>query len=164
MNAQTLFDSQSNPNPSNWYIIDDVVMGGRSNGQFEITKEGYAQFFGNVSLENNGGFSSLRYTIPKTEVRPENTIKIRLKGDGSKYQFRVKNQRNQYYSYSNRFETNGEWQTLEFKLEDLYPTFRGRRSDLPNFNHNTIEEITFLIGNKKPQEFELIISAIELVD
>lgn len=164
MNAQVLFDSQSNPDPNNWYIVDDVVMGGRSNGQFEITEEGHARFHGKVSLENNGGFSSVRYTIPETTVSPENTIKIRLKGDGSRYQFRVKNGRNQYYSYTTPFETNGDWQMLEFKLKDLYPTFRGRRLDLPNFNHTTIEEITFLIGNKVPQTFELIVSKIELVN
>lgn len=164
MNAQALFDSQSNPNPDNWYIVDDVVMGGRSSGQFEITADGHAKFSGKVSLENNGGFSLVRYAILETRVHPKNTIRIRLKGDGSNFQFRVKSQRNQYYSYSTRFETSGDWQTLQFQLKDLYPTFRGRRLDLPNFNHNTIDEITFLIGNKFPQDFELTISKIELGD
>lgn len=164
MNAQVLFDSQSNANPSNWYIVDDVVMGGRSKGQFEITEEGHTKFYGKVSLENNGGFSSIRYGIPKTQVKPEQSIKVLLKGDGNRYQFRVKNQRNQYYGYIATFETNGNWQTCEFQLKNLYPTFRGRRLDLPNFSHNSLEEITFLIGNKKSQEFELVISKIDLLD
>jgi len=164
MKAQILFDSNSFPGSKNWYTIDDVVMGGRSNGKFEITSTGYAKFFGKVSLENNGGFSSIRYVIPKTTVRPNKTIRVRLKGDGSNFQFRVKNQRGQYYSYITQFETTGEWQTHEFRLNDLYPTFRGRRLDLPNFNHNSIEEITFLIGNKVAQQFELFISKIELLD
>lgn len=164
MNAQILFDFQSNPNPKNWYIIDDVVMGGRSSGQFGITQEGFAKFFGKVSLENNGGFSSIRYAIPMTRVNPENKIRVQLKGDGSRYQFRIKQKRGEYYSYIARFETTGDWQTLEFQLKNLYPTFRGRRLNLPNFDHNTIEEITFLIGNKVAQKFELTISKIELVD
>ncbi len=164
MSAQTLYDSKSNPDATNWYTIDDVVMGGRSNGQFEIATAGHAKFFGKVSLENNGGFSSVRYVIPETGVRPDQIIRVRLKGDGSDFQFRVKNQRGQYYSYTTRFETNGKWQTLQFKLNDLYPTFRGRRLDLPNFNHDSIEEITFLIGNKVAQQFELLITKIELLD
>ena len=164
MNAQTLFDSQSSPDATKWYTINDVVMGGRSNGQLEITEEGHAKFFGTISLENNGGFSSVRYVIPKTAVQPDQNIRVRLKGDRSNFQFRVKNQKGQYYSYSTRFETSGAWQTLKFRLNDLYPTFRGRRLDLPNFNHDLIEEITFLIGNKVPQEFELLVSKIELSD
>jgi len=35
--------------------------------------------------------------------------------------------------------------------EGLYPSFRGRKLDLPNFSHDYIEEIVFLIGNKKPE-------------
>jgi hypothetical protein len=162
--AQILFDSQSNDNTGNWYIVDDVVMGGQSNGQLQFTEEGYAQFSGTISLENNGGFSSVRCVVPKVKVSPENTVRIQLKGDGSNFQFRVKSQRGQYYSYIQRFETTGEWQTHVFRLNDLYPTFRGRRLDLPNFNHDCIEEITFLIGNKVAQEFELLISKIELLD
>ena len=164
MSAQTLFDSETNPHSKKWYIIDDVVMGGRSNGQFALTAAGHAKFFGNVSLENNGGFSSVRYVIPKTEVHPNQIIRIQLKGDGSTYQFRVKNHRGQYYSYITKFETSGEWQTKEFQLKDLYPTFRGRRLDLPNFNHHTIEEVTFLIVNKVAQQFELFVSKIELLN
>lgn len=49
-------------------------------------------------------------------------------------------------------------------LNDLYPTFRGRRLDQPNYNHDTIQELGFLIGNKKEQDFELIIDKIELIE
>lgn len=164
MKAQTLFDSQSPNNTKNWYIVDDVVMGGRSNGQLEWSKEGYAKFSGTISLENNGGFSSVRCVIPKTNVRPENKISIQLKGDGKRYQFRVKSRREQYYSYITKFETSGEWETLEFPLKDLYPSFRGRRLELPNFSHDNLEELTFLIGNKKAQKFNLLIKKIELID
>jgi len=164
MNSQTLFDSQSNANSKEWYIINDVVMGGRSNGQFECTKKGHAKFFGNVSLENNGGFSSVRYIIPKTAVRPDQTLRILVKGDGSNFQFRIKHKRSDRHSYTIPFKTNGEWQTFEFQLNYLYPTFRGRRLDLANFNHHSMEEITFLIGNKVAQPFELFISKIELLN
>ena len=164
MKAQTLFDASTHANPKNWYIIDDVVMGGRSSGEFGMTKEGYAKFSGTVSLENNGGFSSVRYAMETQKVTPESKVRIHLKGDGSNYQFRVRHQRGSYYSYITKFETTGNWQTLDFKLKDLYPTFRGRRLDLPNFDHQKIEEITFLIGNKVPQKFELTISRIELLD
>ena len=44
----------------------------------------------------------------------------------------------------------------------MYPSFRGRRLDEPNFSHDYIEEIVFLIGNKKNENFELIIDKIAL--
>ncbi len=163
MKAQTLIDFKANPNTENWYVIDDVVMGGRSSGKFAINEEGYGEFSGAVSLENYGGFSSVRCTLKPIQVRPESTIRIRLKGDGSSYQFRVKDERKRNYSYSTRFETTRDWQTLEFRLSDLYPIFRGRRLDLPNFNHTTLEELAFLIGNKKAQEFQLVLDTIELL-
>jgi NADH dehydrogenase [ubiquinone] 1 alpha subcomplex assembly factor 1 len=164
MTAQIIVDFKENPSTINWYVVDDVVMGGRSSGTFDLTDEGYGKFSGEVSLENNGGFSSVRYDMKTIVVKPNSNIRIRLKGDGNPYQFRVKDKRRQYYSYITKFKTSGDWQTLEFKLKDLYPTFRGRELDLPNFNHDTIEELRFLIGNKKPQVFKLLIASIVLVD
>ena len=62
-----LFDFNIKSDISNWKVVDDVVMGGRSNGNFELNKNGYGVFSGNVSLENNGGFSSLRYRFDKKQ-------------------------------------------------------------------------------------------------
>ncbi len=163
MNAQTLVDFKTNPSTQNWYVIDDVVMGGRSSGKFSINADGYGQFSGTVSLENNGGFSSVRFTMAPQKVSPKSKIRIRLKGDGNRFQFRVRDEAKRNYSYFTRFDTTGDWQTLEFQLSDLYPVFRGRRLDLPNFNHTTLEELGFLIGNKQPQEFQLVLDTIELI-
>ncbi len=160
MTAQTLVDFKENPTTNNWDIVDDAVMGGRSSGTFSLSEEGYGQFSGKVSLENNGGFSSVKYDMKAVAVKSNSTIRIRLKGDGNSYQFRVKDKRRHSYSYITTFDTTGEWQTLEFTLADFYPTFRGRKVDLPNFDGDTIEELRFLIGNKKPQRFKLLIEFI----
>ncbi len=162
MTAQTIVNFKENASIKNWYVVDDVVMGGRSSGTFGLSKEGYGKFSGEISLENNGGFSSVRYALETLNVRPESKIRIHLKGDGNSYQFRVKDKRRQYYSYITQFETTGDWQSIEITLADLYPTFRGRELDIPNFNHNTIEELRFLIGNKKPQKFQLLLESIEV--
>lgn len=160
MTAQTLVDFKENPTTNNWDVVDDAVMGGRSSGTFSLSQEGYGQFSGKVSLENNGGFSSVKYDMKAVAVKSNSTIRIRLKGDGNSYQFRVKDKRRHSYSYITTFDTTGEWQTLEFTLADFYPTFRGRKVDLPNFDGDTIEELRFLIGNKKPQRFKLLIEFI----
>jgi hypothetical protein len=163
MTAQTLVDFKENPTTNNWNVVDDIVMGGRSSGTFTLSQEGYGQFSGKISLENNGGFSSIKYDIQTVAVKPNSIIRIRLKGDGNAYQFRVKDKRRHSYSYITTFDTTGEWQTLEFTLADFYPTFRGRKVDLPNFDGDTIEELRFLIGNKKPQLFQLLIETVVVI-
>lgn len=44
----------------------------------------------------------------------------------------------------------------------MYPTFRGRKLDSPNYSADGIEEIAFLIGNKRAESFKLEIDAISL--
>jgi len=87
---------------------------------------------------------------------------LRIKGDGKRYQFRIKADLSDNYSFIQYFETNGEWQTVKISLDEMYAVYRGRNVDRPNFNADHIEEIRFLIGNKKPQDFALEIDKIML--
>ena len=162
MNTQIIFDFKKNSKIDDWRIVDDVVMGGKSSGSFKLSPEGFGLFEGQISLENNGGFSSVRYQFKKLKVNRSSHIIIRLKGDGKKYQFRVKDKSNTYYSYISYFQTSGAWQVIEIPLKEMYPSYRGRKLDLPNFSHEYIEEIVFLIGNKTPEQFKLLIDKIEL--
>jgi NADH dehydrogenase [ubiquinone] 1 alpha subcomplex assembly factor 1 len=65
MQAQVIFDFNKKSDLQDWIIVDDVVMGGRSSSTFKLDKDGLGVFEGNISLENNGGFSSLRYRFLK---------------------------------------------------------------------------------------------------
>ena len=44
----------------------------------------------------------------------------------------------------------------------MYPTFRGKKLDMPNYDADGIEEIGFLIANKKAEHFKLEIDSILL--
>jgi len=162
MNTNLIYDFNKNASARDWRIIDDGVMGGLSQGKFSIDPDGNGVFAGTVSLENNGGFSSVRYQCDKIKVTKDSKVRIRLKGDGKEYQFRIKDKTSSYYSYITTFKTSGNWETIEIKLSDLYPSFRGRTLDLPNFKSDSFEEIVFLIGNKKNESFQLLLDKIEL--
>lgn len=162
MTTQVIFDFNRKSNVEDWVIIDDVVMGGRSSGTFSLNADGFGVFEGAVSLENNGGFSSVRYRFQKMPVKDYTKVIIRLKGDGKQYQFRIKSSSGDYYSYIATFSTTGAWQEIEIPLEDMYPSFRGRRLNLPDFSKDHIEEVAFLIGNKKEERFKLLLDKIEL--
>ena len=158
-----VFDFNKKSNLTDWIILDDVVMGGRSSGTIEIDDNGNGVYSGSVSLQNNGGFSSLRYKMARLSVKKYNKIKLKVKGDGKNFQLRIKVNSEDYYSYISQFSTNKEWQEIEIPLKDMFPSFRGRKLDLPNFSGEFIEELTFLIGNKKQEEFKLLIDKIELI-
>jgi hypothetical protein len=162
MTSTTLFDFNKESNISNWRVIDDVVMGGRSNGNFEINSDGHGTFSGKVSLENNGGFSSLRYNFKTKDVSAYSKIVLRVKGDGKNYQFRVKTSSRDYASYIYEFETSKDWMIIEIPFTEMDPRFRGRKLNEPNYPGQQLEEIAFLIGNKKEQSFELLLDSIIL--
>jgi hypothetical protein len=162
MNSHIIFDLNNKTIIENWVIVDDVVMGGRSSGSFKLNAEGQGIFEGAISLENNGGFSSVRYRLEKIQIKEFTQIILKIKGDGKKYQFRIKSNSDDKQSYIFPFSTTGEWQEIQILLKDMYPSFRGRKLDQPNFSNNYMEEITFLIGNKKQEEFMLLINKIEL--
>ncbi len=162
MQTATIFDFSKNSDTNTWKIVDDEVMGGRSSGTFHVNEEGHGVFKGRVSLENNGGFSSLRYRFNKISTKPYSKIMLKVKGDGKTYQFRVKSKATEYYSYITTFTTTTNWETIEISLTDLYPAFRGRKLQISNYDKESIEEIAFLIGNKKAEAFTLEIDAIVL--
>ena len=162
LNTMVIFDFTENSILENWFIINDNVMGGVSRSEISINEDGNAVFKGSVSLENNGGFCSARYNFNEISVRDYEKLTLRIKGDGKRYQFRIRANRDDYYSYITYFETSGNWETIEIPLEKMYPVFRGRKLEMPDFSNDTIEEIAFLIGNKKEETFRLEIDKIEL--
>ncbi len=158
----TIFEFSKQSNIASWRVVDDGVMGGLSSGNFEINEKGNGLYTGEISLDNNGGFSSLRYRFDKINVEKFSKVILKIKGDGKKYQFRVKDNSQNYYSYVQTFETTKEWELVEINLSEMYPAFRGRKLDMNNFSSNEIEEITLLFGNKKEETFQLEISKIYL--
>lgn len=162
MPKEIVFDFNSSSDLDRWQIVNDGVMGGRSQSNFKVNDAGHGEFSGQVSLANNGGFASVRYRLPKLKTGEYSKITIRLKGDGKRYQFRVKRNQSDYESYITYFKTIGEWQEIVINLHGLSPTFHGRTLDMDNFQGDQMAEIGFLIGNKEPQEFTLEIDKILL--
>jgi len=68
MNMQIIFDFNKDSDIQSWKVVDDIVMGGKSLSSFKLSPDGYGLFEGQISLENNGGFSSVRYLFKKIKV------------------------------------------------------------------------------------------------
>lgn len=160
---QQLLADFSNPSElNNWTVVNDGVMGGKSNGQFGLTQEGNALFSGDVSLQNYGGFTSVRSSFKSKPIKGLKKVFIKLKGDKKNYQFRIKSEVEDKHSYKYEFSTTGEWEVIEIDLINMTPTYRGYRPNLPNYQPEYLSQIGFLIANKKEESFQLEISQIWL--
>lgn len=158
----TLFDFTTESDISDWATVDDTVMGGRSSGSFRLNEAGHGEYTGHVSLENNGGFSSLRYRMPTIRIEGLTKAVLRVKGDGKRYQFRTKTSDYDRHSYVTYFETTGEWQEITLDLTTMKPQFRGRALDLPDYPAELLSEVAILIGNKEEQDFRLVLDWVRL--
>lgn len=157
-----IFDFNKEKSTTSWFVVNDGVMGGLSQGKFTVTEEGNVIFTGFVTTENNGGFSSIRYEFNEKEISTYSHIVLKIKGDGKKYQFRIKEKASQRFSYISEFTTSGNWETIKIPFREFYPSFRGYMLNKPNFSGNVMEEIGILIGNKKKEAFSLEIKSITL--
>ncbi len=160
-NAQySLFDFTQDTEKG-WWIVNDGVMGGLSEGDFQVIDDN-AVFSGKVSTDNNGGFTMVRNQFNPESMSAYTSFTLALKGDGRTYQFRVKSKPNQRHSYVYSFNTTGDWQEVEIPFSVLEPRFRGRTVDIPNFEGQEIVEIAFLIGNKTKESFKLTLKNISV--
>ena len=162
MSQNIIYNFDNNSDLKEWVIVNDDVMGGISSSNLIVENDGNGVFEGRISTAYNGGFSSLRFNCKKIFVKDNTHFKIRIKGDGKDYQFRIKSNREDYYSYITSFKTSGEWETVTIPIKEMHASFRGRKLDIKNFNSDYFEQITFLFGNKKDENFKLLIDNIIL--
>ncbi len=73
-----------------WQIVNDTVMGGISSSRLDRVDDEIVRFSGQLRLENNGGFASMRSSSGVPNMAKANTIVIRVRGDGRRYQLRLR--------------------------------------------------------------------------
>lgn len=146
-----------------WYAVNDDVMGGISRGGATLTDHQTLRFSGDLSLENNGGFSSIRNVARPFGIGSGDGIRLSVKGDGKTYQLRV--QTSNWYdgiAYKAEFTTvEGKWQEFEIPWSAFSATFRGQSvPDAPVLDSNEIRQVGFLIAGAQAGPFALEIAAI----
>jgi monofunctional biosynthetic peptidoglycan transglycosylase len=142
-----------------WRIVDDGVMGGLSQGKREISKDGVLRFFGTLSLENNGGFSSLRTGAVKLDLSGAEGIIMRVKGDGRSYQLRLGTDaeyRGREMSFQAGFATTkDEWTEVKMPYGSFVGTWRGTELPDTTFDPAKVRRLGLQLADKKAGPFEL---------
>ncbi len=162
-----LVDFGKKEQTSGWNAVNDGVMGGRSVGKLKFTDDGVMRFYGTLSLENNGGFASVRSGQLNIEMQPEDGFRVRFRGDGRTYIFNLyPKTRRMAFSYRASLPTvAGEWTEVVVPLKDFAPTSFGRRvqNNRP-LAPDQIRGIGFMLSDKKPGSFMLEIEWVKVAE
>lgn len=164
--AIDLFDFALPGAASEWLAVNDGVMGGVSEGRFEITASKTLAFLGTVSLANNGGFASVRTRPKKLGLQPGDALRIRVLGDGRPYSVNLYVPRPQVaFSYRATVRTQqDQWIEVTLPLDTFEATSFGRVvRDAGPVNPSEVNALGLMISDKLAGPFKMEIETIRVI-
>ena len=159
-----LFNFKNGDASKQWRTVNDGVMGGRSNGRFRINNDKSLEFFGTLSLENNGGFASVRSRPVTMNLKATDSIVIKVRGDGREYSLNLYTaERRMAFSYRAKFKTKkNEWTEIRIPVSKFVATSFGRVVRGQSLNANQINGLGIMLGDKKAGTFKLEIGSVSV--
>jgi len=148
-----------------WQPIDDVVMGGVSRSTFKQAAHGIASFGGVVSLDNGGGFASVRTEPQAWATGGAESFMLRCRGDGRQYKFTVRTDDGfDGVQYQARFAPpRGEWTTVVLPLTEFVASFRGRPvPGVQPLDPAHVRQLGLMISDRQAGPFELLLEWIDV--
>ncbi len=148
---------------ASWAPIDDGVMGGLSGSELRPSGQGTCVFAGQVSLENNGGFASVRTRPTALGLDGAQAVRLVFRGDGKTYKLRLgTGDAFDGVNYELPFATeNGVWGSRTFALSDFVPVWRGRRvSTAGPLVAANVRTVGLMISDKQVGAFQLELAAL----
>lgn len=149
---------------ADWVPVNDDVMGGISTCRYELTGNGTAVFRGALSLENNGGFATVRSRATDLGLAGADGVVLRVKGDGRRYTFSAlkRDARNEINIWRVDFETvDGEWIDVRVPFDALSHSVMGFRvPNSPDLDPRSIRSFAIGISDKDTTPFRLEIDSI----
>lgn len=140
---------------SDWQVVNDGVMGGRSKGRVDVDG-GRLRFTGEL-VTRGGGFTSIR-TFDDFDLSGYAGLELRVRGNGRRFEVEVNDgQRYRRRPVSRRaaFETGDRWRTVRVPFSALGASVFGRPVDVPAVELSRVERIGFFIVDGIDGEFEL---------
>jgi monofunctional biosynthetic peptidoglycan transglycosylase len=163
---KTLFDFVGADASQEWQTVNDGVMGGVSEGKFTITDQKTLKFFGTLSLENNGGFASVRSKAKKLGLEKGDVLVARVRGDGREYSLNLYLDKPlMAFSYRSAVQTKkDEWIEVKLPLGKFEATSFGRPvRDAGPVDPKEINALGFMLGDKKAGPFKMEVESIKVV-
>ncbi len=147
-----------------WQTVLDGVMGGLSTGRIAAGEGGTLSFTGELSLDNNGGFSQVRTAVAEGTFAGTTGLRMRVKGDGRTYQCDIRSSRVRLMAggYQRVFDTKpGQWIEVEIPFSECTLNSFGQRvRNAAPLDPASIESVGITLSDKKPGPFALEIDWI----
>lgn len=146
-----------------WISVNDSVMGGVSKGGFKRTEEGTLLFSGDLSLDNNGGFSSIRTKPNPMDLSGMDSVVVKAKGDGRTYwvELRVSRQMGASSYRADLPTTAGKWTEIIIPVKDFKLQAFGQLLPSNPINMAKVESVGFTLADKKAGAFELEVEYVK---
>ena len=146
-----------------WSVVNDTVMGGVSSSSLE--RNDGLLFSGTLSLENNGGFVSMRTQTDLPPLIGTEGLRLHAKStDGNTYQLVlwIEGYGPRLY-YKHDFEPINEPQELYFA--DFQAVSYGRQVSAPPLDKQlqAVRSVGILMGDKQEGEFALKIQELSII-
>jgi NADH dehydrogenase [ubiquinone] 1 alpha subcomplex assembly factor 1 len=159
-----MFDFSDRDAVAEWDAIDDRVMGGVSSSRLRHDPAGHAIFEGNVSLERNGGFASIR-SKPTNRGKPDaHTCFIEARATGKRFKLNLlTDDAFDSVNYQASFTPEPTWQTLHIPLANFRAAFRGR--EVPGasaLDLARIRQVGLMIADRQAGPFAVEVRRIGL--
>jgi hypothetical protein len=161
-----MFDFSAPSAVNEWAPIDDRVMGGISRSRLRHDPAGHACFEGEVSLERNGGFASVRSSAGARGAAGAAGVSIEVRGEGKQYKLSLLTDDGfDSLNYQAGFSPAGpDWQTLHLPLAAFRASFRGRAvPGVPALDPARIRQVGLMIAARQAGPFALEVREISLV-
>ena len=151
------FDFSDPEEIDRWRVINDNVMGGISKGNMQA-EDDHLLFTGRLSLENNGGFASIRAPYAKYDLSEFDGVEIECSGEGGEFALVLENHREWYRpTFRATFSPEGEWKTFRIPMEEFrqFVVGRERPGDFSTVLRENVIRMGIVKGDKNTDPFSL---------
>ncbi len=151
-----------------WNTVNDTVMGGRSSAKTAWNTAGELVWTGDLSLENNGGFVSIRSVESWFDWSAYDGVELSIAGAGRDVQVTLQRADGVVRAggYRAMVNTKASGDTRVFVPFSAFVLKRfGRRIDGPHLNPGLkkVGQLGLLIADKKPGPFKVVLKEFKPV-
>ena len=149
-----------------WTVVNDTVMGGVSRSSVQVGET--LRFTGDLSLEQNGGFASIRARTPEGTFTGATALRLHVRGDGRTYDLTLRRSDIPLRagSYRVRVPTQAAETEVIIPLSAFRPTSFGRPVPGAPALDGSLERVNtigVMLADKQPGGFEMEVLAMSII-
>jgi len=150
-----------------WKLLSDNVMGGVTKSKIEYTNNSVL-LTGNISLDNYGGFSSIKTNYKNIDLSNFNGIKIKFKSANQKFAFTLEDNQNWMQpNFKREFspKKDNTWEEVIIYFKDFQEVVIGKPTGnrMKSKSLENIVRMGIMTYEKKEGPFSLEVDYIEFI-